>query len=102
MHNVLGGVIDAHAAYLLLRGMKTLGLRVAQQNASALELARRLEAHPKIDRVHYPGLASHPDHAIAAAQMSGFGGVVSFEVWPSCRGAAQQLDAAALLRGAAL
>ena len=80
MHNVLGGVIDPHAAYLLLRGMKTLGLRVARQNESAIELARRLESHPKVARVHYPGLPSHPDHAIAVAQMSGFGGVVSFEV----------------------
>ena len=80
MHSVLGGTIDPHAAYLLLRGMKTLGLRVAQQNKSALELARRLESHPKICAVHYPGLPSHPDHAIAVAQMSGFGGVVSFEV----------------------
>ncbi|KAI8472104.1 MAG: Cys/Met metabolism PLP-dependent enzyme-domain-containing protein [Monoraphidium minutum] len=79
-HNILGGVIDPHAAYLLLRGMKTLDLRVARQNASAFELARRLEAHPKISRVHYPGLASHPDHQIAVKQMTGFGGVVSFEV----------------------
>ena len=80
MHNILGGVVDPHAAYLLLRGMKTLELRVARQNATALALAQRLAAHPKIARVHYPGLPSHPDHAIAKAQMSGFGGVVSFEV----------------------
>lgn len=80
MHNILGGVIDPHAAYLLLRGMKTLSLRVARQNATALALAQRLQAHPKIARVHYPGLPSHPDHAIAVRQMSGFGGVVSFEV----------------------
>lgn len=80
MHNILGGVIDAHASYLLLRGMKTLGLRVEHQNKSAMEIAKRLEAHPKIARVHYPGLPSHPDHEIAVKQMSGFGGVVSFEV----------------------
>lgn len=80
MHNILGGVIDAHASYLLLRGMKTLGLRVEHQNRSAMEIAKRLEAHPKIARVHYPGLPSHPDHDIAVKQMSGFGGVVSFEV----------------------
>ncbi len=80
LHNVLGGVIDPHCAYLLLRGLKTLALRVARHNDNALRLARVLEAHPKIARVHYPGLPSHPDHAIAAAQMSGFGGVVSFEV----------------------
>jgi len=81
MHNVLGGVIDPHAAYLLLRGMKTLSLRVARQNATALDLAARLERHPAVARVHYPGLPSHPDHAIARRQMpGGCGGVVSFEV----------------------
>lgn len=80
MHNVLGGTIDPHAAYLLLRGLKTLDLRVQRHNATALRLAAELEKHPKVACVHYPGLASHPDHAIAAAQMSGFGGVVSFEI----------------------
>ncbi|KAK9825416.1 hypothetical protein WJX81_003712 [Elliptochloris bilobata] len=89
IHNVLGGVIDPHAASLLLRGMKTLGLRVAAQNCTALEVARRLEAHPRVSRVHYPGLPSHPDHAIAVEQMTGFGGVVSFEVdgdlWDTAR-----------------
>ena len=79
-HHIMGGVVDPHAAYLLLRGLKTLDLRVQRHNASGLDIARRLEAHPKIDRVWYPGLESHPDHAIAKKQMSGFGGVVSFEV----------------------
>ena len=55
MHNVLGGTIDPHAAWLVLRGIKTLHLRVKQQNASAMTLATRLEAHPKIAAVHYPG-----------------------------------------------
>jgi cystathionine gamma-synthase len=77
---VLGGVLDPHAAYLLLRGMKSLALRVARQNASGLALARALETDPRIERVYYPGLASHPDHAVAAAQMTGFAGVVSFLV----------------------
>lgn len=80
LHNVLGGVIDPHAAYLLLRGMKTLKLRVEKQNENAMELARRLERHPVVRRVHYPGLPSHPDHKIAIEQMTGFGGVVSFEI----------------------
>ena len=80
MHNILGGVIDPHAAYLLLRGMKTLSLRVARHNDSAMRLARKLAAHPKVARVHYPGLPSHPDHSIAVQQMSGYGGVVSFEI----------------------
>ena len=69
MHNVLGGTIDPHASYLLLRGMKTLDLRVQRQNATAMLIAARLEAHPLVTRVHYPGLASHPDHAIAVQQV---------------------------------
>jgi cystathionine gamma-synthase len=80
MHNIMGGVMDPHGSYLLLRGMKTLDLRVQRQNQSAMELARRLEAHPKVSCVHYPGLESHRDHAIAKKQMKGFGGVVSFEI----------------------
>jgi cystathionine gamma-synthase len=77
---VLGGVVDPQNAYLVERGIKTLGVRVRQQNASALKLAHFLESHPKIERVWYPGLASHPDHETAARQMDGFGGVISFEV----------------------
>lgn len=80
MHNVLGGTIDPHAAFLVNRGLKTLDLRVERANRSALELANRLEAHPRIARVHYPGLVSHADHKIAVAQMDGYGGVISFEV----------------------
>jgi cystathionine gamma-synthase len=79
-HNILGGVIDPHAAYLVLRGLKTLALRVERHNESAMKIAKFLEAHPKIERVHYPGLPSHPDHEIAKKYMKGFGGVVSFEV----------------------
>jgi cystathionine gamma-synthase len=77
---MLGGVIDPHAAFLLERGLKTLALRVQQQNQSAQKIAEFLEAHPAIDRAWYPGLPSHPDHAVARQQMRGFGGVVSFEV----------------------
>jgi cystathionine gamma-synthase len=77
---VLGGIVDPNAAYLLDRGLKTLGVRVGQQNSSALAVARYLEQHPAIDRVWYPGLKSHPDYAVATEQMSGFGGVVTFEV----------------------
>jgi len=77
---VLGGILDPHAAYLLIRGMKTLPLRVAHQNASALRIAEMLAAHPRVERVHYCGLPSHPGHEIARRQMSGFGGVVSFEI----------------------
>jgi cystathionine gamma-synthase len=73
-----GASLDPNAAYLLLRGMKTLHLRVRQQNASALAVARFLEAHPAVARVFYPGLESHPGHGIARRQMRGFGGMLSF------------------------
>ena len=77
---MLGGVADPQNAFLLERGIKTLGVRVRHQNQTAQAVAEFLEQHPRIDRVWYPGLASHPDHEIAKAQMRGFGGVVSFEV----------------------
>lgn len=77
---VYGNVLDPQAAFLIERGIKTLGVRIQQQNRSAQLIAEFLENHPKIERVYYPGLASHPDHEIARRQMSGFGGVVSFEV----------------------
>jgi cystathionine gamma-synthase len=77
---VLGGVLDPHAAYLLLRGMKTLALRMERHNANGLRIASMLEAHPRVRRVWYPGLESHPDHKAARRQMKGFGGVVSFEI----------------------
>ena len=76
----LGGVIDPHAAFLFTRGLKTLALRVRQQNASALAIARWLEGHAAVARVLYPGLESHPAHARARSLMSGFGGMVSFEL----------------------
>ncbi|UCC89838.1 MAG: aminotransferase class V-fold PLP-dependent enzyme [Anaerolineales bacterium] len=75
-----GPSLDAHSAYLLLRSLKTLGLRIQRQNETALTLARFLEGHPKVARVYYPGLESHPGHQIARRQMSGFGGVLSFEL----------------------
>jgi cystathionine gamma-synthase len=80
VQGMMGAVCDPHTAYLLLRGLKTLELRVRRQNDTGLQVARFLEGHPKIRRVHYPGLPGHPDHAIAGEQMSGFGGVVSFDV----------------------
>jgi cystathionine gamma-synthase len=80
LRHVFGAVLDPHAAYLVTRGIKTLGLRVAQQNKSAQALAERLEGHAKVKQVWYPGLASHPQHTIAKRFMSGFGGVVTFEL----------------------
>ena len=74
---VLGGCLDPHAAYLALRGVRTLHLRVERQSANALAVARALEGHPRVKRVLYPGLPSHPGHALAARQMSAFGGIVT-------------------------
>jgi cystathionine gamma-synthase len=93
LRHVFGAVLDPHAAYLVARGIKTLGLRVAQQNASAQAMAELLERHPKIARVWYPGLASHPHHAIAKRIMSGFGGVVTFEVRGGLEACGKFIDA---------
>ncbi len=76
----LGGMLDAHACYQLERGIKTLALRVQRHNENALVLARFLESNPAVARVNYPGLPTHPDHALAARQMRGFGGMLSFEL----------------------
>ena len=75
-----GATLHPTAAYLLLRGMKTLHLRIRQQNESAIKIARFLESHPVVGRVFYPGLESHKGHKIARRQMRGFGGVLSFEL----------------------
>ena len=77
---LLGGIMDPIPAFALGRGIKTMPLRVAQHNANALKVAQHFENHTALERVHYPGLVSHPDHAIAKSQMSGFGGVVALEV----------------------
>lgn len=78
--NLFGGSLDPHAGFLLARGIKTLALRVRQQNATALALARFLADHPAVQDVNYPGLASHADHAHAAALFGGFGGMLSFRL----------------------
>jgi cystathionine gamma-synthase len=75
---ITGATLDPMSAYLLLRGMKTLALRIERQNKNAMEIARHLHAHPKIERVFYPGLESHEGHEIARKQMTGFGGMLSF------------------------
>jgi cystathionine beta-lyase/methionine-gamma-lyase len=80
MSIVLGGNLGSFEAWLLLRGLRTLGLRVERQNATALSVARFLETHPAVASVHYPGLESHPQHPLARAQMRGFGGVLSLVV----------------------
>jgi len=75
---ITGACLDPMAAYLLLRGMKTMHLRIRHQNHSALAIGRFLRQHPSVEQVFYPGLESHENHAIARLQMSGFGGVLSF------------------------
>jgi len=77
---VLGSVLGPHDAWLLLRGMRTLSVRVERSNRSALEIARFLVGHPRVEAVHYPGLESHPQHALACRQMHGFGGVLAVQV----------------------
>ncbi len=89
---MFGDVCDAHTAYLLLRGLKTLELRVQRQNDTAEQVAHFLARHPAVRRVYYPGLVSHPDYEVAAAQMSGFGGVVSFELDTDLAGASHFID----------
>jgi O-succinylhomoserine sulfhydrylase len=75
-----GPSISPFNAWVILKGLETLKIRIEAQSASALELARRLEANPKVARVHYPGLASHPQHALAMCQQASGGAIVSFEV----------------------
>jgi len=77
---ITGATLHANTAYLLIRGLKTLELRVQRQNDSAMKLAKYLETHPKVEEVFYPGLESHPSHHIAKEQMSGFGGVFAFNL----------------------
>ena len=90
---VVGSVLDPHAAFLIMRGLKTLALRVERHNHSALALAKALEQHPKVESVHYPLLPSHPSFATATAQMRGGGGVVSFVVRGGRAAASRVVDA---------
>jgi cystathionine beta-lyase/cystathionine gamma-synthase len=76
----LGATLDPHAAFLILRGMRTYFVRYRAQCRSAMQVAEFLAAHPAVARVHYPGLASHPQHALAAAQMEDFGTIVTFDL----------------------
>jgi cystathionine gamma-synthase len=90
---VMGGIVDPNTCYLLLRGLKTLGLRMERYNQTGMEVAEFLQGHPRARRVFYPGLASHPDHLIAGQQMAGFGGMVSFEVEGDLDSASEVVDA---------
>jgi cystathionine beta-lyase/cystathionine gamma-synthase len=101
MRRLLGGIMDPQPAFALGRGMKTMPIRVAQHNANALTVAQFLEGHPGIERVYYPGLASHADHSIAKAQMSGFGGMVTIDVKGGKDGAFRVFDKLKVVKRAA-
>jgi cystathionine gamma-synthase len=95
---VFGAVLDPHAAFLIARGLKTLDLRVKRQNATARAIAERLSSHPKIQRVFYPELESHPSYTVCTTQMQGAGGVVSFIVKGGVDAASRVIDACKLAR----
>ena len=92
-HKSMGGLIDPHCCYLLLRGLKTFPLRVKKQNETALKVAEFLKNHPRVKKVYYPFLKSHPHYAVAKEQMAGGGGVVTFEIKGNLNTAKRFLDA---------
>lgn len=99
-HHVIGPALGPFEAWLLLRGLRTLELRVQRHNENALAVAHFLESHPRVRSVHYPGLASHPDHALARKQMSGFGGLLSVELDTDFAGARKTIDKLRLFHSA--
>ncbi len=92
LHNAVGAIAGPFDSFLALRGVKTLALRMERHNRSALALAQWLEAHPKVARVHYPGLESHPQHALARRQMRGGGGMISVDLKSDLDGARRFLE----------
>jgi cystathionine gamma-lyase len=99
-HHILGATLGPFDAWLLLRGLRTLEMRVARHNENALRLSRFLEEHPRVERVYYPGLQSHDQHELAARQMSGFGGLLSFEVKGGFEDARRVIDKLTLVHSA--
>jgi cystathionine gamma-synthase len=93
LHKSMGGLIDPHCCYLLLRGLKTFPLRLKKQNETALKVAEFLEKHQRVKKVYYPFLKSHRHYRIATEQMTGGGGVVTFEIKSNLAGAKRFLDA---------
>jgi cystathionine gamma-lyase len=92
LQNSVGAVAGPFDAFLAMRGLKTLHLRMKAHCESALELAKWLDKHPSIDRVIYPGLKSHPQHSLARRQMDGFGGIVTIEVKGGLKKARRMLE----------
>jgi cystathionine beta-lyase/cystathionine gamma-synthase len=97
----IGGTLDPHAAFLILRGLKTYFVRYEAQSASAMKVAELLAAHPAVSKVHYPGLPSHPQHALAREQMRDFGTIVSFDLKGGADAGAKFADALELFALAA-
>ena len=97
----LGGMLDPHAAFLILRGLKTYFVRYQQQSASAMKVAELLAAHPSVARVHYPGLPTHPQHALAREQMRDFGTIVTFDLKDGAEAGAKFSDSLKLFALAA-
>ena len=97
LQNAVGGIAGPFDSFLALRGVKTLDLRMQRHCASALELAHWLEGHPRVCRVLYPGLPSHPQHALAKRQMRAFGGIISFELESDLAGTVRFLEACRLI-----
>jgi len=93
---LMGGIMNPFNAWLIIRGMKTLPIRMEKHSQNALAVARWLEGEPKVERVLYPGLTSHPQHELGLRQMGGFGGMVSFEVAGGREGARKLLESAKL------
>lgn len=92
IQNAVGAIQGPFDSFLVLRGIKTLALRVERSNANALDLAHWLEGQPKVKRVHYPGLASHPQHELARRQMHGYGGIISVDLDTDLAGARRFLE----------
>jgi cystathionine gamma-lyase len=92
LQNSVGAIAGPFDAFLAMRGLKTLHLRMKAHCASALELAKWLEKHPAVERVIYPGLKSHPQHALAKRQMHGFGGIITIEVKGGLKKAKRMLE----------
>ena len=92
IQNAVGAIQGPFDSFLVLRGIKTLALRVERSNANALDLAQWLEQQPRVKRVHYPGLASHPQHELARRQMHGFGGIISVDLDSDLAGARRFLE----------
>jgi cystathionine gamma-synthase len=99
LRGILGSINSSHNMYLLERGLKTFELRMQRHNENGMRIAEFLEAHPRVERVYYPGLPSHPTHEIARTQMNGYGGLITFTIkGADWKETSQVVDAAKIFR----